>query len=231
MIKYSTIYQNRWVLQISIGCILLFAAKFPLAGEVAAQSLANLPNMNDPCYGPTQDLSLDLRRAFVAEISELARKAERDHHVPAAIFAAMSINESGYGTTRLSRDTNNIMSFKWTSDKGPDGRKIYRLTCQPSEDRENRYVTFESRSVAADFVAQRLEQSKYYRAATRKYWADVSACKDRMASGITWFKAIAPAYNPYKTDAYIREVMKAAADPVGLSGKTDPNANLWRLKP
>lgn len=135
----------------------------------------NQPDLSARCYAPRQRLTAFLRRSFVEEMRLIAVRAERDHGVPAPILAAMAIVESGYGTTRLAIDTNNLLSFKWPFNKGPGERPIYRLTCQPPEDQENRYIRFASRAEAVDFVASRFRISPYYRAATARYQADLGS--------------------------------------------------------
>ena len=78
------------------------AAVLGMVALVAIAPVARAaPNLSDPCYGPTRPLTQELRKAFVDEIGPLAKKAEADHGIPAPILAAMSVNESGYGTTQL----------------------------------------------------------------------------------------------------------------------------------
>jgi hypothetical protein len=206
-----------------------------LAGLITGFSFAVMgagqspPDLNNSCYAPTQELTPDLRKAFVDEISALAAKAEHDHGVPAPIIAAMSINESGYGTTQLALATHNILSYKWNGTTGPGGRKLFTLTCQPKGDVGNVYVVFKDRSDSADFIAGKLATSRYYKAATLAYSKAVASGADRKAAAKAWFTTIAPIYNPYQADKYIAAVLKAADDPLGQSGTRDEASNLWRL--
>lgn len=172
-----------------------------------------------------------MRRTFVEELRPVAARAERDNGVPAPILAAMTIVESGYGTTRLAIDTNNLLSFKWPSDTGPGGRPIYRLACQPPEDRENRYIRFASRAEAMDFGASRFRASPHYRAATARYQADLAAGAGREEAARRWLQAIAATYNPYHTNRYIARILLAADDPLELRGPRNPDTMLWTLVP
>ena len=188
------------------------------------------PDMNEPCYGPTETLTPELRQGFVADVSPLAVKAEADHGVPAPILAAMSINESGYGTTQLAIASHNVLSYKWNGRQGPDGRELFTLACQPAADQGNVYVVFRDRADSADYVAGRLAASRYYSKATKDYTNAVARGADREAAAKAWLRAIAPSYNPYQTDRYVAAILRAADDPIGQSGRrVEPS--LWRLAP
>lgn len=209
-----------------IACLALLASfLIPVRPAQAVEQ----PDLSDDCYGPTKPLTPELRAAFVAEIRPLAANAERDHGIPAPIFAAMAIHESGYGTTRLAIAANNLLSYKWPGPSGPDGRTVYELTCQPKEDKGRIYVVFRDHADAIDFVAGRLAAARYYNAATKKYRMDLAAGKERKDAAIGWFKTIAPTYNPYHTDDYVRTVLALANDPISLSDHVDPAATLWTL--
>ncbi len=188
------------------------------------------PDMNDPCYGPTKPLTRELRQSFVADVSPLALKAEADYGVPAPILAAMSVIESGYGTTQLAIASHNVLSYKWNEREGPDGRRVFTLACQPAADQGNVYVVFRDRADSADYVAGRLAASRYYSKATKDYTNAVARGADREAAAKAWLRAIAPSYNPYQTDRYVTEILRAADDPIGQSGRrVEPS--LWRLTP
>lgn len=207
-------------------------AALAIGQHAAAQASAapsRQPDLLAGCYSPTQHLTEALRRSFVEERRPIAARAEGDHGVPAPILAAMAIVESGYGTTRLAIDTHNLLSFKWPSDAGPGGRPVYRLACQPPENRENRYVRFASRAEAMDFVASRFRASSYYRVATAHYQADLAAGTGREEAARRWLQAIAAAYNPYYTDRYIARILLAADDPLDLRGPRNPYTTLWTL--
>ena len=197
----------------------------PMSARAAEES-----DLGADCYAPTKPLAAELRTAFVAEIRPLAAKAERDHGIPAAIFAALALHESGYGTTRLAIATNNLLSYKWPGPPaGPDGRALYDLTCQPREDEGRVYVVFRDHADAADFVAGRLAASPYYKPATTKYHADLGAGTDAREAVIGWSKTIAPTYNPYHTDNYVRVVLASADDPLMNSAHLNPATTLWTL--
>ncbi|BCG73348.1 hypothetical protein MesoLj113a_45060 [Mesorhizobium sp. 113-1-2] len=186
--------------------------------------------MSGQCYGPTKALTPELKAAFVEEVSALAIKAEHDHGIPAPILAAMSIDESGYGTTQLAIATHNVLSYKWGGKSGPGERALFTLSCQDRHDKGNVYVIFKDRADAADFVANMLATSKYYKAATRAYQKAIASGADREKSAKTWFRTIAPTYNPYHSQAYIAKVLNAADNPIDVtSGKRDPKTTLWSL--
>ena len=211
---------------------MVIVARQDLTGPVealAAQTSVASPNMNDACYAPTQPLTIPLRKAFVDEVKALAVKAEKNHGVPAAIIAAMAINESGYGTTQLAIAAHNVLSYKWNSKTGPGGRRVFELTCQPKADSGNTYVVFRDRADSADFVADKLATSRYYKTATAAYRKAIADGQDRKAAATAWFKAIAPTYNPYESDKYIAAVLKVADDPIEQSEKLDETENLWLL--
>ncbi|UCI19918.1 glucosaminidase domain-containing protein [Mesorhizobium sp. B2-1-8] len=204
-----------------ISCVFVLAPPVTSAAE---------PDMNGKCYGPTKTLTPELKAAFVEEVSALAIKAEHDHGIPAPILAAMSIDESGYGTTKLALATHNVLSYKWSGKSGPGGRALFTLTCQDKNDEGNVYIVFKDRADAADFVSDKLAKSKYYKAATLAYRQAVASGADREASAKAWFRTIAPTYNPYQSQAYIAKVLKAADDPIEVSsGKRDPKTTLWNL--
>ena len=194
---------------------------------LAAPGACAAPSLADACYAPTKPLTPSLRAAFVGEVRALSAKAEKDHGVPAAMFAAMAINESGYGTTQLAIAANNVLSYKWNSNIGPSGRKVFKLACQPKEDAGNTYVVFKNRADSADFVAARLATSPHYQAATDAYRSAVMAGQDRKAAAVAWIRAIAPVYNPYEPEKYIAALLRIADDPIKQSGQLDDKDNLW----
>jgi hypothetical protein len=210
----------------------LFILLVTWSSAVSAASAGKAsPNLDDACYAPTLPLTLPLRNAFIDDIKPLAVKAEGDHGVPAAIIAAMSIKESGYGTTKLALAAHNVLSYKWNSNAGPVGRAVFKLTCQPAGDAGNTYIVFKDRADSADFVAGMFESSKYYKQATRDYRDAIANGQNSKSAAIAWLKKIAHSYNPYHTDQYIADVLKIADDPVNQSGKVDKTRTLWRLAP
>jgi hypothetical protein len=214
-----------------VVAVLVFSSSAFVEQSLAATTGGAAPNMGDRCYAPTLPLTLQLRETFVDDVKPLAVKAEKDHGVPAAMLAAMAINESGYGTTQLALATHNVLSYKWNSSTGPDGREIYKLACQPSADSGNTYIVFRDRADSADFVASKLATSKYYKSATAAYRNAIANGQNSKSAATSWLKKIAPSYNPYQSDKYIAAVLKIADDPVNQSGKIDEKGNLWLLSP
>lgn len=183
------------------------------------------PGIGYWCYDPVRVPSAAEKSAFVDEVSPAAVKAERKWGVPAPILAAMTIVESGYGTTRIAIKSNNILAFKWPGDTIAAGRAKFILWCQPTEDEGNVYPAFKSRADAIDFVAARLKQSHHYRDATSAYQRDLANGQDRKTAARKWLAKIAPRYN-WKPEKYVRDVEHMANDPLGNGSR-----NLWSLEP
>ncbi|WP_084583866.1 glucosaminidase domain-containing protein [Sphingomonas azotifigens] len=142
------------------------------AASVRDPNALNRSGKGDWCYAPTQSLSASEKRTFVGEIGASAIAAERRWHVPAPNLAAMAIQESGYGTTRLAVSANNIYGFKWPGESLARGLGKFVLSCQPDWDTGKIYISFATRADAVDFVASRLSQSRSYATATARYWTD-----------------------------------------------------------
>jgi len=183
------------------------------------------PGIGYWCYDPVRTPSKVEKAAFVDEVSPAAVEAERKWGVPAPVLAAMTIVESGYGTTRLAIKSNNILAFKWPGAEIAAGRSKFVLWCQPKEDKGNLYPAFGNRAEAIDFVASRMKLSKYYAGATSAYGRDLANGVDRKAAGRKWLVAIAPLYN-WKPEKYVTDVGRMADDPIG-----DGNRTLWSLEP
>ena len=165
------------------------------------------------------------RQAFVAEVSRLATRAEEQHGVPAAAVAAMAIQESGYGWTELARQTNDILAWKYTTAAAVGGRDFWVLDCGTSEDR---YIMFDDRPQAVDFVAKQLATSDNYAAATRRYREERDRGVDVVVAVDRWVDDIA---DPYSTqpEAYRRAIRRVMNDPLDPSDQQSRDRSLYRL--
>jgi hypothetical protein len=167
------------------------------------------------------------RRAFIDEAGRLATMAEERHGVPAAAIAAMAIQESGYGWTRLALETNNLLAWKYVSDEGAGGRKFWVLDC-PGQRSADRFVVFADRAEAVDFVAGQLASSDNYRAATERYRRDRAAGGDVVAAVDRWVDGIADPYSS-QPEAYRAALRRVMNDPFDPSDQRSPERNLYRL--
>ena len=65
------------------------------------------------CYDPKPGHpTAEEKAAFIAQVSELAVEAEQKHGVPAAALAAMAMEETGLGWTRITLEANNFFGWK-----------------------------------------------------------------------------------------------------------------------
>ena len=77
--------------------------------------------------------STQMKEDFVNEISKYAIKANEKWGIPASAIIGMAIIESGYGTTRIAINANNIFGIKvW----GYNPNNAWQLQGQPDEDYE-----------------------------------------------------------------------------------------------
>ena len=167
------------------------------------------------------------RRAFVAEISKLAFQAEERHGVPAAAVAAMAIQESGYGGTKLAQTTNNLLAWKYTGREGAGGRDFWVLEC-PALGSSDRFVVFRDRRDAVTFVAEQLAASDNYRADTDRYRQDrangvpVAEAVDRWVDGIA---------DPYSSnpEPYRQAIRRVMNNPLNPSDQRSAEDNLYQL--
>jgi uncharacterized FlgJ-related protein len=167
------------------------------------------------------------RQAFIREMEGLATRAEEQHGVPAAAVAAMAVQESGYGWTRLAQDTNNLLAWKYTSSEGAGRRESYVLDC-PEQGSSDRFVVFRDRGEAVNFVAEQLATSDNYRADTDRYRQDranrvaVAEAVDRWVDGVA---------DPYSSnpEAYRQAIRRIMNDPYEPSDRRSPDSNLYRL--
>jgi len=179
------------------------------------------------CYAPEPGHPTAAeKRAFVEEISPLAQSAEKNHGVPAAALAAMSIVESGYGWTRTAQAANNLFGWKYVSATSAGGRGAWSLDCQPPDDPNNKYVQFSDREDAFDFVGARLSRSSYYREDTARY-RDRGDAVDIVTAVNDWVRGISDPYN-WKPELYAKTLQRFMNNPFQPSDTLSPE-NLYRL--
>lgn len=167
------------------------------------------------------------KRAFVEEVGDLATRAEQRHGVPAAAIAAMAIQESGYGWTRLAQNSNNLLAWKYTSPSAAGGREPWRHDC-PEQGVSDVFVKFRDRAEAIDFVAEQLATSDNYRADTERYRRDRAEGVDVVAAVNRWVDGIADPYSS-QPEQYREAVKRLMNDPYDPSDRRSPERSLYRL--
>lgn len=216
------------IVRIIFSC---FSAIF-LCGNVAhSQTQPELVDLMRPgagnwCYDPVGELSDTLRADFVEMVVRLAVRAQNEYGLPGTVLAAMAIQESGYGRTRLAILSNNLLSFKYPRVKDWQfGRPSFTLWCQPGYDVGNRYVLFGSKDAAFDYVARVLSQRDDigYAAVTAEYQRSIKSGVDAQTASLTWLKKIASIYTA--DENYVSNVTRFINKPLG-DKTTD---NLWAL--
>jgi hypothetical protein len=186
------------------------------------------------------------QEAFVEELTRLATRAEERYGVPAAALVAIAIVESGYGWTRLALNTNNLFAWKHFAGPATEGRRYWVLECQPDEP-GTRFVAFDNRAEAVDFIARQLATSDNYRADTERYRRDraaeaireplerlgldqaaVRGGADVVEAVNRWVQGVA---DPYSSAAskWSRDVRRVMNDPYAPSDRLSPERNLYRL--
>ncbi|WP_339254448.1 S-layer homology domain-containing protein [Sporosarcina sp. FSL W8-0480] len=127
---------------------------------------------NSNAYMPTYNPSLNDRVNFIKEISNYAKEASAKWGIPASAIIGMAAIESGYGTTRIAVNANNIFGIKvWTTNpsqgwqlKGqPDENNgtvpvlsdlgVDRLIFDETKRVDNWYRMFSSRKEAVEYLA------------------------------------------------------------------------------
>ena len=106
------------------------------AVTVSASSKNYLPfedaniGKNSNAYLPTYSPSMDSKTSFMDEISIYAKKANEKWGIPASAIIGMAAVESGYGTTRIAVNANNIFGIKvWVTNPSQG----WQLKGQPDE--------------------------------------------------------------------------------------------------
>jgi hypothetical protein len=109
------------------------------------------------CYGPQPGHPTAAEKdAYINELKVYAQEAESTYGTPAAALLAMASNEGGFGWTRTGQYANNLFGWKYYGSVSAGGRSPYTLSCQPSWDPNNQYVTFNDRRDSVLFVAMKL---------------------------------------------------------------------------
>lgn len=157
---------------------------------------------NSHAYLPVSGVpSTQIKEDFVKEISTYAVQANEKWGIPASAIIGMAILESGYGTTRIAVNANNIFGvkvwgyhpdFAWQLKGQPDedyeaipvladygeDRKVY----DESKRRDNWYRSYRSYQEAVDYLAGNLLLNNRYRFAKDNY-------EQRLKKGWSWDKA------------------------------------------
>lgn len=206
---------TRLALSIALACF-WGASSF---GEMPTKSELMRQGIGDWCYSPIGTITSVERRDFVNFVVEAGKKAQERYGVPGAIIAAMAIQESGYGRTRLAILSNNLLSFKMPADPAwRFGRSSFVLWCQPAYDKGNKYLHFENREAAFDYVAKvfaERQSLRTYFQATQQYKKSVSLGVDRKEAGVAWLRSIAPTYTEDRS--YVDRILSYAANPEQLA--------------
>lgn len=178
---------------ISLIFLLLFTSINPLISN--ANSVNLLPfedeelGENSHAYLSKYGVpSTQMKEDFINEVSIYAIEANEKWGIPASAIIGMAILESGYGTTRIAINANNIFGIKvwgynpsdaWQLQGQPDedyeaipvladygeDRKIYN----ESKRRDNWYRAFDSYKEAIDYLAGNLLINERYRFAKTNY--------------------------------------------------------------
>lgn len=164
------------------------------------------PLLNDKCYAPTKQATPAEKDEWVKQLALAAQDAEKTSGVPASALVAMSVRESGFGTTRLYLGAANPYGYKWNASNS-EGKPKWVLTCQPKADPGNEYVKFKNYWDATLFLGRKLSNIERYKAATNQYVKDrkngvkVDTAVDR------WVSAIAVAGYNYDPPAYKADIV------------------------
>ncbi|WP_336046708.1 glucosaminidase domain-containing protein [Solibacillus ferritrahens] len=118
--------------------LLLFINIYPLASSANGANLLPFEDetlgRNSSAYLSTYEVpSIQRKKDFINEISTYAMKANEKWGIPASAIIGMAIIESGYGTTRIAINANNLFGIKvW----GYNPENAWQLQGQPDEDYE-----------------------------------------------------------------------------------------------
>jgi flagellum-specific peptidoglycan hydrolase FlgJ len=219
---------------------ILFAITVGVALPIVAQAKPEKPEprdlmrdgIGDWCYDPVGPLTKTQKQDYVDYVITQGRKVQETYGVPGALLAAMSIRESGYGRTRLSILSNNVLSFKmpknveWQFD-----RPTFELWCQPKDDQGNKYLIFGSRAAAFDYVAKVLAQrpDMKYAEITQKYRDAIANGVDGKLAATKWLEGIAKIYATDKE--YVPQVLHFADNPMASDSSAANAQSLWELIP
>lgn len=171
----------------------------------------------DSCYAPTKTITDQLKKDWIATMTPAAQEAERLYGVPAAAIVAMSINESGYGTTRIFVNANNAFGWKYFGSESAENRGYYVLSCQPASDPVNKYIKFKDHVDGALFVSMKLstltalkDGSRNYKGATDRYIQDRKNGVDVKTAVNRWINSIADAKYNWNPAKYKKDITNVA---------------------
>ncbi len=183
------------------------------------------------CYAPQPGHPTSAEKtAFIEELKASAQEAEARWGTPAAALLAMAANESGYGFTRIGLYANNLYGWKWTSSEAAGGRPAYVLTCQPSWDPNNKYVSFSNRRDAVQFIAMKLATLSRYKPVTERYVSDVRNGVAVTTAVNRWVQGIQSAgYNPYAS--YVTKTVSYLNNYLSPSSTYSATNNLYKYSP
>lgn len=181
------------------------------------------------CYDPKPGHPTEAEKAqYIKEISPLVIEAERKYGTPAAAIGAMAIAESGYGWTRTALEAHNLFGWKFYSSSAAPGRSYYILSCQPPEDKNNKYVRFSDAADAIDFVARKLATLPSYLPDTQLYQKVRSSGKSAKDASKDWVAGISNPYN-WNPQKYTTTIVRIMNNPVSPSDNISEGENLYRL--
>jgi flagellum-specific peptidoglycan hydrolase FlgJ len=169
----------------------------------------------------------DERAAFIREVSVLAMRAEKTHGVPASALAAIAIAESGYGWTRIALDANNVFAWKLVPESAQT-LKAYVPSCERARRLKARFVAFESKAHAFDFVALKLATLEAYREHTEAYRAARKSGAAGEAAVKAWLAGVAARYSE-KPGEFTQKITRIMNDPAQPADVVSTDANLYRL--
>lgn len=207
---------TRWV----VGLVLLVG----LVGSGTAQAQWD-------CYAPQPGHPTSAEKtAYIDEIKVYAQEAEARWGTPAAALIAMAANESGYGFTRIGLYANNLYGWKWTSSEAAGGRAPYVLSCQPSWDPNNKYVSFKDRRDAVHFIGMKLATLSRYKPVTERYVSDIRGGVAVITAINRWVQGIQTAgYNPYAS--YVTKTVSYLNNYLTPSSTYSSTYNLYKYSP
>ena len=183
------------------------------------------------CYSPQPGHPTSAEKtAFINELKAPAQEAEARWGTPAAALLAMAANESGYGFTRIGLHANNLYGWKWTSSEAAGGRSPYVLSCQPSWDPNNKYVTFKDRRDAVQFIGMKLATLARYKPVTERYVSDIRNGVAVTTAVNRWVQGIQSAgYNPYAS--YVTKTVSYLNNYASPSSTYSATSNLYQYSP
>lgn len=172
------------------------------------------------CYDPLPGHPTAAEKiSFITQNAVYAQEVEKRFGVPAAGILAISAPESGYGFTKTGRLAKNPFGFKYNGKESSGNRPYYTLTCQPSWDKNNKYIKFNDFHEAFLFVGEKLATLKdigggkrNYKAHTDRYIADRKNGVDVKTAVNRWIDGIANAGYNYAPATYKPKIKSFASN-------------------